>query len=102
MIDRFKQIGGARVGRSSWFGLNATFPFAALEVTQEQISLWVIGIPYRFPHDTITRLSRYRGFFSSGLRIEHSMDGYAPFVVFWTFDFGALEQRLTELGYRVE
>jgi hypothetical protein len=48
-----------------------------------------------------------RGFFSVGLRIEHSVESAPEFVVFWaswffwTFKFDVLKMRLESLGYEV-
>jgi hypothetical protein len=46
-------------------------------------------------------LSRYRGFTSSGLQIEHTVPRYPRFMLFWTFSFDALKAELESLGYAV-
>jgi hypothetical protein len=86
MTLRFAQIGGARIGF-----INATWPFARLSADRNAIGLRCL-FKFRFPRDRITRLSRYRGFFSTGLQIEHTVPLYPKFMLFWTFDFGLLTE----------
>ena len=59
---------------------------------------WVLGIKLTFPKASITRLSKHSGFFSTGLRIEHSAPRAPQFIVFWTFDFPTLAKELALLG----
>jgi|SRR5215467_480583 len=91
----FSQIGGARIG--VW---NASWPLAWLSATRADISVrcW---FNYTFPKRNIQRLSRHRGWFSTGLCIEHDIPDYSPFFVFWTLDFAKLKRELEALGYEV-
>jgi hypothetical protein len=95
MTSTFAQIGGARI-RS----MNATWPFARLSADRDAITLRCLS-KFTFPRDRITRLSRYRGFFSTGLRIEHNVPRCPGFMVFWTFSFDTLKVELEALGYTV-
>jgi hypothetical protein len=47
------------------------------------------------------RLSRYRGFISTGLQIEHGVPRYPRFMVFWTFSYDVLKAKLEALSYTV-
>jgi hypothetical protein len=95
MTSTFAQIGGARIGLA-----NATWPLARLSADRDAIGLRCL-FKFTFPRDSITRLSRYRGFTSSGLQIEHTVPRYPRFMLFWTFSFDALKAELEGLGYTV-
>lgn len=93
---RFTQRGG--IGLEFF---RATWPFAVLDATEEAIELRVFRRHYVFPRGRIVALSRQRGFPTSGLRIEHTCEGYPGRVIFWTFRFAELRDGLEALGYRV-
>jgi hypothetical protein len=95
MTSTFAQIGGARIGL-----VNATWPFARLSADRDAVALRCL-FKFTFPRDRITRLSRYRGFISTGLQIEHTVPRYPEFMLFWTFSFDELKCELEGLGYRV-
>jgi hypothetical protein len=101
MAESFSQTGGARIGKSVFRSLNATWPFAKLTVDNTELRISCLGKKWVFPRDSIRLLKKHGGFFSTGLRIEHSIEGYAPFVVFWTFGFVALKQELERRDYRL-
>jgi hypothetical protein len=92
----FSQVGGARLGT-----FNATWPLAKLVASPEELKLWVLGIKLAFPKASITRLSEHHGYFSTGLRIEHSKPRTPQYIIFWTFDFATLAKELPLLGYQV-
>ena len=102
MVATFTQTGGIRVGTGWLDAFNASWPFAKLTVTQKQILLSCFSYRYSFPRESIRQLSRHRGWFSVGLRIEHTVPMYDVFLVFWTFNYGALRRRLREMGYAVD
>ncbi len=91
----FAQIGDARIGF-----INATWPLARLSADRDAIALRCL-FKFRFPRDRVTRLSRYRGFISTGLQIEHTVPRYPGFMLFWTFNFDMLKAELEALGYTV-
>ena len=97
----FSQTGGARIGKSIALSLNATWPFAKLTVEEAGLTLFVLGFTWMLPKSSIRSLRKYRGSFSTGLRIEHSIPRRPPFVVFWTRRFTELKQELELTGYRV-
>ena len=96
MTRTFAQIGGARIGF-----LNATWPFARLSADGDAIALRLLIVKFTFPREKIRRLSRYRGFMSTGLQVEHAVGHYPKFMLFWTFDFDTLKAELEALGYEV-
>ena len=79
---------------------NATWPFASLEVTDSELRLRCFWQCWTFPKNQIVRLSEHRSF-STGLRIQHSIESYTRFIVFWTFGYGKLKHALEERGYTV-
>jgi hypothetical protein len=102
MSDRVRQVGGVRVGL-----FNATFPLVTLTADNQTLRLSCPGGDYVFPRSSITKLSRHRGLFSVGLRIEHTVETYPQLVVFWasifpwTPGFQLLRGKLESLGYAV-
>ena len=100
--DHFSQTGGVRLDMS-----NVSFPFARLSVYPRELCLSCFGETYRFPKSRIIALSKHRGLFSIGLRIDHNVPVYPKFVVFWiaTFfkksHFASLRERLQAVGYEV-
>src|SRR5262245_43646953 len=97
----FSQIGGARLG---W--ANVTIPYARLSGEQNALRLSCFGRDYEFLRSNIESLSRFRGLFSVGLRIEHIVPLYPTFVVFWVSVFRnrpflMLKKKLEALEYSV-
>jgi hypothetical protein len=97
MMSAFSQRGGARLGL-----FNASWPFATLSASHDELRLSCLGSDYVFYRSNTRRLRRHRGLFSVGLRIEHLVPTYPDFIVFWVFDFKRLKARLESLGYEIE
>jgi len=97
----FEQTGGYRVGRNAWLAFNASWPFGTLQIRRGELVLQCIASRYRFPRTSITRLSRFQGAFSSGLRIEHAIVKYPRFIVFWSRAMPELQSRLKEAEFHV-
>jgi hypothetical protein len=89
------------VGGGAFLAFNATWPFASVQVEDSALTLSCFGKRWVFPKSSIRRLSKHHGLFSVGLRIEHNIDGYAEFIVFWTFRFSHLQRELEQRGYTV-
>lgn len=102
MTAVFTQKGGIRIGEGIFTAFNASWPFAHLTVTPRQLLLSCFSYQYSFPRESIRRLSRYRGWFSVGLRVEHTVPTYPVFLVFWTFKYAALKQQLQKMGYTLD
>lgn len=94
--------GGIRCGNSYYEAFNATWPFAELLIGAEAISMRVAFYKFFvFPRNHIQSLSEYRGFFSKGVKIEHDLAEYPPFIVFWTFELDAVKSALDKDGYAI-
>jgi hypothetical protein len=98
----FSLIGGARINM-----MNASIPFAELSVFRKGLRLSCLGNEYFFARDRIVALSRYKGLFSTGLRIHHTVPVYPDFIVFWVSvflmksRFASLREKLKDFGYEV-
>ena len=106
-MNEYTETGGLRSGSSYWGGMNATWPFAKLRATPDMIEITLRGLvssdeQFTFTKQDIVALRRKRGLLSTGLEIKHSNRAYAPYFLFWTFDFHRLKQALSELGFTVE
>jgi hypothetical protein len=98
----FTQEGGYRVGRSALLSFNASWPFGSVEVRSGQLVLYCITRRLLFPVAAVANISVYHGFFSVGVRIEHTIPDYPRFVVFWTREPDKLLQRLKDAGYPIQ
>ena len=110
--DSFSQIGGCTQGESFWLSSNATYPFYRIIVSSDGITLkknqpWVSFFTVRsedffFKRPQITRIKRIKRLFDySGIQIDHSITGYPPRIIFWTFGYSELRKHLEEYGYTV-
>jgi hypothetical protein len=108
----FSQTGGFSQGDSFWLSSNATYPFYRIIVTNDDLSLvkngeWVSFFTVRsedffFRKSQITRIKRIKRLFDySGIQIEHSITGYPPRIIFWTFGYSELRRHLEKYGYTV-
>jgi hypothetical protein len=94
--------GGIHYGDSYYSAFNATWPFARLIVSTGSVDLNTSFFKsFSFPKSQITTISKYGGFFSKGLQIQHSISEYPPFIVFWTPKWEAVKLALIENGYQV-
>jgi hypothetical protein len=96
MIVQFKQRGGARLGF-----FNLTWPFVTLTADSRSIRLGGV-VRFEIPKTSLVALVRHRGFFSTGLRIEHDAPKAPAFIVFWTFNYDDLADNLRAFGYTVD
>jgi hypothetical protein len=100
--DHFSLRGGARIGM-----MNASIPFAQLSISRKGLRLSSLGREYFFARERISVLSRYQGFFSTGLRIDHTVPVYPEKIVFWVAAFlqesrfARLKEVLNEFDYEV-
>jgi hypothetical protein len=101
MTKLFSRAGGVRVGGSTCIWFNVSWPFASLRVDDEELILACFWKRWVFPRSLIRRLSKRQGIFSVGLRIEHSIEGYPKYLVFWTFQFPRLQRELVQRGYGI-
>ena len=104
--NAYKETGGLRWGETLYRGMNASWPFAKLHASRDQIRIevslfWVWRRTFKFSRADIRALRRTSGTMSVGLRVEHERFDYPPFIVFWTFQYPTLKARLGELGYEV-
>jgi hypothetical protein len=104
---KFEQTGGLRWTIATSVTVNATWPFASITVSAEQIEVTVsvLGLYRRnfsFTTHTLETARPRRGLFSSGVQFLHSVPDYPGLIVFWTFGYRSLVAALREYGYHVE
>ena len=91
--------GGAQIG---W--INATWPFARLTATAQNMSLSVLILgTYTFSPRDVASLRPYGWLpiFARGVQVIHTNSTYPPKVVFWCFGSPAkLIQKIVDLGFR--
>lgn len=101
----FVQTGGARLGRSFWWSINWTWPFATLEVDPEVLTLRVPGAVHKLPRANIRTVALWGpdwappGF--SGIVVGHDLSHLPPYVLFWSFGRRALLGALEAAGYPI-
>jgi hypothetical protein len=95
----WQQTGGARIGRTSLFSINYTWPFARIILSSERIELKYTFGRLVLGRGQILRIEPYAGFFSNGMRLYHAIANKPRFVVYWPSDFHDFERHLQELGY---
>jgi hypothetical protein len=95
------EIGGIRIG-DTVVAFNATVPFVALTATRSELQLDYPGGKFVFPRKSVNVLRKHRGFFSKGVRIEHTLIEHPEFIVFWTFHFKRVKAKLLALGYEFQ
>jgi hypothetical protein len=88
--------GGARIGL-----FNATWPFATLRVTNEELSLKVFSKDYKFRKEEIRKLEIFHGWFSTGIKIIHS-SACESHIVFWSFSAKEVLAAAAHAGYSTE
>ena len=99
----FSLRGGAKL---NW--ANITAPFAVLSGDSNALCLSCFRRDYVFHRSCILGLSKFRGMFSIGLRIEHTVPTYPGFVVFWvsmfpwSIRFSMLKEELERHGYQAQ
>jgi hypothetical protein len=91
--------GGARIGL-----MNATWPFAQLKLTPDELVLQVVFLgTYVFRPGQVTRVEPYGliPFVGKGVRIHHRVSGYPEKIVFWYLCMNPqpIVDRIRELGY---
>lgn len=94
-----EMTGGARIG---W--VNATWPFAKLSASAQQLSVsgLLIG-SYRFSPDQVAALEPYGSIpvLASGVQIIHTVQRYPDKIIFWCFGSSRrVIQRITALGFQ--
>jgi hypothetical protein len=89
------QRGGVLYPYGLSFGAWMTWPFGRLAVFSDRFE--VNGA--KFTANNVASLEGVRSLFCTGLRILHSNPNASKEIIFWSFDFPALQTALEELGF---
>lgn len=80
-------IGGLRIGKSPYWALNVSFPFAFLRFEDHALvfgwKFFFLKREYRLSYREIEYIRRANGFFSRGVQIFHHDDRIPPYLLFW-------------------
>ena len=90
----YGQEGSCEVGRNSWLAREWTRPFAGLYIYRDELVLSMSFHRYSLPRTAISQIRRYRSGLSLGLKIEHAVSDYPPFMVFYPSDVEEYEEAL--------
>lgn len=99
------QRGGGWVGRSRWWRISGTWPFATIDVEPEAITLSLLGRPHTVSRSNVQSIRLVGldwappGF--SGVRIIHDDPSAPPYLLFWSFNRGRLRRALSDAGYAI-
>jgi hypothetical protein len=96
------ETGGFRVGRNAWLSWHASWGFGVLEISRERLVLDTTWSRYSFTVDAIVCLSPTGGLWRPGVRIEHRVETYPPYIVFVTFHVARVANELRAAGYSVD
>ena len=102
-MEIYFERGGLRWGSNFWYGSNATWPFATLKATPQNLDISVGIGPLRrtfaFNRSDIQEVSIKSGLISKGLKVTHLRSDCPPVIVFWTFRPRRLLSEMAALGY---
>ena len=90
----YGQEGACEVGRNSWLAKEWTRPFAGLYIYRDELVLSMSFHRYSLPRTAISQIRRYPSGLSLGLKIEHTVSDYPPFMVFYPSDVEEFEEAL--------
>jgi hypothetical protein len=92
--------GGLRIGASYWIAANYSWSLARLIIDSESLRLETMFEKHVFLREKIKKISPYKGYFSTGYQIDHTLGQVSPFVVFWTVrNFEKVASALKANGY---
>jgi len=97
----YGQEGSCEVGRNSWLAREWTWPFAGLYIYRDELVLSMSFHRYSLPRTSISQIRRYRSGLSLGLKIEHMVLEYPPFMVFYPSDVEECEEALDANAFPV-
>ena len=101
----YREWGGLWWGKGDVGTINASWPFARLSASPNQIEIRVL-FPLAWRRFVLTRgdvilVHKQRGLLNTGVRFEHKSRMAPEFLLFWTFSPDTLVRRLGELGFPV-
>jgi hypothetical protein len=105
-LVEYVETGGLRWGQTFGIGMNATWPFARINVSSDRLrlSVNVLGLwkeSFAFEPLEVRQIRRKRWLFSVGVIVEHEKKEYPRFILFWTFRYKILRGELRSRGYTV-
>ena len=98
MTDFYRMRGGGRA-----HGIYATWPFAVVSVSADQIEFKFLFSTWVIPSERLTSLRRIRVLFSKGIAFEHNDPSIPPSPAFFPVpgNRGAFEEALRHFGFEL-
>ena len=88
---------------SFWGGSNATWPLVKLEIYSDKLILNCFFFEkVVLLKSEITGITKYKGFFSTGVAITHSNPNTNPFILFWSRSTQSLLTQFEAAGYPIK
>ena len=101
----YSQVGGATIGWNRWLAIYVSIPFGRITVAPEEVTLGIsfLGLRkiYRIDREQLCSVAEYHGVFTKGVKLEHNVETYPKFMVFWSSKSDELKANLTRLGYKL-
>jgi hypothetical protein len=97
----YGQEGACEVGPNSWLSKVWTQPFAGLYIYRDELVLSMSFRRYPFSREQISQIRRYRSGLLHGLKIEHTVSDYPPFMIFYPSDIDEFEEALDANAFPV-
>jgi hypothetical protein len=89
------ETGGLRWGSSFVAASNVTWPFARILISRDRIQLTlIVGRSFEFRADEVQQLRRRKGLIFTGVVIEHRIQNYPSFILYWTLNYTRLANTL--------
>ena len=98
----FEVTGGIRIGDSYWGSSNVTWPLAKIKIFKRKIILNSILSKIELKKTEIKYIERYKGLFSSGIRIHHKKPKSPSFIIFWSLSTDKLLKKIKNSGYKIK
>jgi hypothetical protein len=95
-VERMKSRGGLRYGNSFPDATTAMWPLARLQIEKDALAISLPWRQFRFPRAQVKRLIKYSGYIAIGVQIEHTVLQEPNLIVFWTYHFADLKNRLAQ------
>ena len=76
------------------------FPLDSIILNRGEITIRRFWKDYSFKKSEIKKLTKYKIFLVSGIKIEHKKS-YPSFIVFWPLSYSELKVNLEHLGYNL-
>jgi hypothetical protein len=104
-VRTYSVTGGVYTGRSMWFGAHASWPFARLYATADEITIVAPWRTYAFKKGAVT-VERYGFVMKTGLSFAHRRPDYPKLIAFFpgmsSLAVSGSQKELRSLGFNIK